>query len=176
MEKLDPIFKIIFENRGMLSGSFVRDCIIREQEINPDKDIDVLVPFDQVIHLKDDLVKYFGAEIHVIDFNEEDKIYHFIAQINDYEFDIFSGGEICCYLSPPDVDVNTLCWDSFGLEPWYYFCNEDEKKYGHKMRVDDIIQRCMNKQAVVIRSEWENENDLSIRLDKLIKNDWTLLN
>ncbi|QGR53635.1 hypothetical protein [Moumouvirus maliensis] len=92
----------------MLSGSFVRDCIIREQEINSDKDIDVLMPFNKTLHLKNDLIKHFGAEIHVIDFNEEDNMCHFIAQINDYEFDIFSGGEICCYLSPPDVDVNTF--------------------------------------------------------------------
>ncbi|AQN67952.1 hypothetical protein [Saudi moumouvirus] len=176
MERLDPIFKIIFENKGMLSGSFVRDCIIREQEINPEKDIDVLIPFNKALNLKADLVKHFDAEILEIDYNFEDKIYHFIAYIDIYEFDIFSGGKTRCYLSPPDVDVNTLCWDPWGLEPWYYFCDEDEEKYGYKMGIDDIVQRCLNKQAIAIRSEWEDEKSLDMRLEKLTQNDWTILN
>ncbi|AGF85686.1 hypothetical protein QJ854_gp096 [Moumouvirus goulette] len=176
MEDLDPIFKIIFENRGMISGSFVRDCIIREQKINPDKDIDILILFDKVLNLKADLIKHFNAKILEMDFNEEDKICHFIAYINDYEFDIFSGGDTYCYLSPPDVDVNTLCWDPFGLESWYYFCDEDEEKYGYEMKINDIVQRCQNKQAVAIRSEWEDDISLDQRLDKITGNGWTLLN
>ncbi|AVG46681.1 hypothetical protein [Acanthamoeba polyphaga mimivirus] len=176
MEYLETIFPTIFQNGGMLAGSFVRDCIIREEPVDKSRDIDVLVPFENSIKLQKDLMDKYGAEIVTNDYNESDCISHYTALINGYEFDIFSGDRYFhCYLSPLDVDVNTLIWDNHGLMSWYDF--DENTIYGYQMEIDDIVQRCLNKQAVIIRDEWiGDENHLEQRLNKLREKNWTILN
>ncbi|BCS82594.1 hypothetical protein QLL95_gp0105 [Cotonvirus japonicus] len=176
MDYLETIFPIIFQNNGMLAGSFVRDCIIREEPVDKNRDIDILVPFKNSLGLQKDLVNKFKAKIITNDYNEDDHISHYLALIDGYEFDIFSGDKhFHCYLSPPDVDVNTLIWDCHGLMTWYDL--NENKIHGYQMEIDDIVQRCLKKQAVVVRDEWIDDiNHLEQRLNKLIKKNWTILN
>lgn len=66
MDFLIPIFEIIYKHGGMLTGGFVRDCIVRGEPVSKDKDIDVLVPFSTSHDLQSELEDKFGDCIDII--------------------------------------------------------------------------------------------------------------
>lgn len=95
----------------------------------------------------------------------------------DYIIDVFSC-EDDCYLSPPDVDVNTICWDGTEFVTWFEYTYEDEQYYSNSFDIDDIIERCKNKEAIALTREWISDDDptyMKERLDKLRTKGWNIV-
>lgn len=169
MEFLESIFEVIYDHAGVITGSFVRDCLIRKESISVNRDIDVLVPFSFMKDLETSLIEKFQADMVCLCYNEEDCVCHYLAYIGDYEFDIFSGGDYgVTYLSPPDADVNILCYDGLEYSTWFPLENID---------IQDIMKRISEKKALPIYKEWaEDERDhLQDRLQKLLNKGWEIL-
>lgn len=185
MEFLNTVFDVIFSHEGWISGSFTRDCLLLEEPISKERDIDVIVPFstdekqNNAESLRDELIHKFNAKIKVNDFQPDEPLFHFQATIDGYTFDIFSC-DSNCYLCAPDTDVNTLCWMGDFYCSWMSFGKEEEEFYGVSLSEDAIIERCLKKEAVALTKDWESEDDcvvehLEERMEKMKRKGWKIL-
>ena len=166
MQNLDYIFSSIFDNGGVLTGSYVRDCVIRQEPECKERGIDVLVPFGKVRRLVSSLKK-LGGQVEEVDYDEQDRVARYVVMVDEWLIDIS-----CEYFYPPDVDVSALSWTYRGLSLWYKLA--EDWSYGHSMDVQYIVRRCRNHEAVVLVDEWEDKEMLNRRLLKLIMKGWTL--
>lgn len=175
--EMEEVFSDIIICGGWFSGSFVRERLVRE-DMNIDiKDIDILIPFDKFKSLKKILVEKHKATYDKLCYDKEDTTAHYHFYIQNYIIDVFSC-EDYSYLSPPDVDVNTICWDGEDFITWFNYTEEDEEYYSEYFDVDDIIERCKNKKAIAMTREWISDDDneyMKPRLDKLRNNGWTII-
>nr|WIL04473.1 hypothetical protein Clen_543 [Cedratvirus lena] len=177
---MQEIQELIFAHGGVLSGSFVRDVIIRGEDFLPSKvsrDVDVLITFSSALELLDEIrIKYPSCEIIPLSFSEEDKILHYHIQLTEVLLDVFAGSdEEHTYLCSPDADVNCLCYDGQGFFLWYPVLEEN---YGLGMDEHHIIERILKKEAVLLVHEWEEEEKEDImkdRISKLANKGWTFI-
>lgn len=174
---MEEVLSDIVVHGGWLSGSFVRERLVREDMTVDIKDIDVLIPFSKFKSLKRCLVDKNGATYDKLRYDKEDNIAHYNFYIKDKIIDVFSC-ESYCYLSPPDVDVNTICWNGEEFVTWFEFSLEDEEYYSEYFDVDDIIERCKNKIAIAMTREWISDDNsyMEERLDKLRNKGWNIIN
>lgn len=180
---LNTVLADIFAHNGWLSGSYVRERLIRKDGTSTIGDIDVLIPFKHFNKLKKTLVEKHNAKYEIIDYNQKERIAHFNFFIGGYTFDIFSC-EDHCYLSPPDVDVNTLCWTGSQFVSWFFtngVGEENQQLYSVPFDVNSIIERCQKKEAIALCKEWKFMGDefgkeIQERVDKLASRGWTILN
>lgn len=179
---MEQIQELLFAHGGVLSGSFVRDVIIRGEEFAPDRDVDVLLTYGCALELLDDLqTNYPQAEFIPLSLSEEDKILHYHVYITEQGcsllIDLFAGSdEEHTYLCSPDADANCLCYDGLGFFLWYPVLEEN---YGISMDEHDIIERILRKEAVMLVHEWEEgeaQEVMVTRKNKLVSKGWTLLN
>lgn len=166
MEELDYIFTPIFAHQGVLTKSFVRDCAIRHEPVTRERDIDVLVPFSKIRKLVACL-KQMGGEVEEVDYDKQDRVARYVILLDGWFLDIS-----CEYFYPPDVDVNALSWNYYGLDLWYKIPNN--WVYGHNMDLSGIIDRCKQKEAIVLSDEWEDKEALSLQIRTLFMKGWTL--
>lgn len=175
---MQKIQELVFLHGGVLSGSFVRDVIIRGEEFALDRDVDVLLTYGCALELLDDLqANHPQAEFTPLSLSEEDKILHYHVQVGEVILDIFAGSdEEHTYLCSLDADVNCVCYDGLGFFLWYPVLEEN---YGIAMDEHDIIERILRKEAVMLVHEWEEgeaQEVMVTRKNKLVRKGWTLLN
>lgn len=120
MEQLDYLLSPIFAHRGVLTGSFVRDCVIRHEPICKERGIDVLVPFAKIRKLVACL-KDLGGQVEEVDYDKQDRVARYVVMVDDWLLDI-----PCEYFSPPCLDM--LSWNYYGYEFWYKI--PDDYRYG----------------------------------------------
>ena len=106
-----------------------------------------------------------------------DEIAHTQLYFGEIVIDIFSS-ESYEYLSPPDFDVNMLCWTGSEYTIWYPVREGDEELHGYHFDIDSIIQRVMSKEAVAMIGEWRegDESEIIERYNKLVSKGWLILN
>jgi uncharacterized protein YkvS len=180
---LNDIFADIFTNNGWISGSYVREKIIRKDVNSLISDIDILIPFRNFNLLKKTLIEKYSAKYEIIDYNKKDLIAHFHFIIGDYMLDVFSCQDHC-YLSPPDVDVNTICWNGSNFVSWFLtddVINESQELYSALFDINSVIDRCKKKDAIALTKEWdfmgkEFNDEIKGRVNKLVRNGWNILN
>ena len=174
---LSSLLLDITNYKGWLSGSYVRDVLIRKDPTYVIRDIDVLIPFALHKMLVRVLGRKYNLTKEVIDYNRKEQIAHTHLHFGAIIIDIFSS-EMYEYLSPPDFDVNTLCWTGEEFTIWYPVGDDDEEFYGYPFDVDSIIERALRKEAVAMVGEWVNfdKEYMEERFDKLVLKDWTILN
>jgi hypothetical protein len=176
---MEEVLSDIIVYGGWLSGSFVRERLVRE-DMNIDiKDIDVLITFDKFKSLKRMLIDKHGATYTKLCYDKVDIIAHYNFYLYDKIIDVFSCDGYC-YLSPPDVDVNTICWNGEEFITWFNFSEDcfSEDFYSESFDIDDMIERCKNKTAIAMTNEWIQDEDNSYmkkRLDKLRDKGWTII-
>lgn len=104
----------------------------------------------------------------------QDKILHTEIHIGNDNIiiDIFSCSDEYVYLSPLDFDVNAICWNGKEYKVWVP--NLLSNKYSFK--IEDIIQRICQKQAIFIPKKWEVDENIIIRKEKLINKGWKIIN
>jgi len=184
---LNTVLADIFAHDGWLSGSYVRERLIRKDGDSIIGDIDVLIPFKHFNKLKKTLVEKHNAKYEIIDYNKKESIAHFHFFIGEYTFDVFSC-EDHCYLSPPDVDVNTLCWTGSEFKSWFFtdgVVEENQQLYSVLFDGNSIIERCRKKEAIALSKEWNSfTQELNKefteqgrhRVAKLVAKGWKILN
>lgn len=148
---LDLILNDIVNNHGWIAGSFVRDVLIRKDPTYKIRDIDVLIPYNLHQYLVRILSRKHSLKVKPIDINEEEEIAHTELFFGNITIDVFSSAGYE-YLSPPDFDVNTLCWTGKEYTIWYpghYSYPSDEEYYGYDFDVESIVDRIMRKEAIV---------------------------
>ena len=171
------ILQDIISFDGWLSGSYVRDVLIRKDPTYFIKDIDVLIPFNIHQDLVNLLVSKYELEEIVVSYFFEEKIAHTHLYLDEIVFDIFSS-EGYEYMSPVDFDVNTLCWTGLEYRIWYPVSDTDERDYGYFFDIDSIIERVHNKEAIAMIKEWAGDDldDMIIRYNKMLLKGWTIIN
>lgn len=100
-----------------------------------------------------------------------------ILKHNDVIVDIFSS-EAYEYLSPPDFDVNTLCWTGEEFTIWYPVREGEGELYGYALDVDSIVKRVLRKEALAMVFEWSDfdKDYMPDRFYKLVNKGWKILN
>lgn len=181
---LSEILEVVYKHHAWLSGSYVRERIVRQDADSPLGDIDILMEYKDLDPLLAELTDKFASCYYEIDRNEEDEIAHIDLKTNainwpdmeQVQLDIF----VCpgySYLTAPDADVNTLCWTGQEVVSWFkddfQFVDQDAD-----FSLEAIIERCKRKEAVALNSEWlpEYYHEVKERVDKLVKRGWTILN
>jgi hypothetical protein len=189
---LSDILNDIYAHDGWLSGSYVRERLVRQDMTTPVGDIDVIVTYPNLDSLTRMLIDKYDATFDTLDLNEDDGIAHYHFYIGEYTFDLFFN-EDHSYLSPPDVDVNTLCWTGTEFTTWYIFSvdgekyyrtgfrvdtRSDEEYYAAQFDIDSIIQRAKHTEAVALTREWDPDDyeRMRARVMKLVNRGWTILN
>ncbi len=180
---INDIFSDIFAYKGWISGSYVREKIIRQDEESSVGDIDILIPFEYFDLLKKTLIEKYKAKYEMIDYDEKESIAHFHFFVGEYTLDIFSC-EDHCYLSPPDADVNTLCWTGSKFVSWFLIgdaVKENERLYSTLFDINSVIERCRKKEAIALTKEWEFMGkefgvEMKERVNKLVSRGWKILN
>ena len=191
--ELSQIQQDIVSYQGWISGSYVRDVFVRQDPTYVIRDIDVLIPFALHKMLVGVLTRKYKLVKRPIDWDPDEEIAHTELQYGEIVIDIFSS-EGYEYLSPPDFDVNTLCWtEQSSANPsktrcwtgkeftiWYpghYGEPSDDEFYGYPFDVNSIIQRAQRKEAVAMTREWiKGDPEMWVRLNKLQSKGWTILN
>ncbi|QIN54534.1 hypothetical protein [Cedratvirus kamchatka] len=166
MEQLDYLFTPIFANQGVLTGSFVRDCVARHEPICKERGIDVLVPFVKMRKLVACL-KDLGGQVEEIDYDKQDRVARYMVMVDEWLLDMS-----CEYFYPPCLDADMLSWNYHGYFLWYRL--PEDFSYGHSMDLSDIVARCKQKEAIVLSDEWEDKEALSQQIRKLFMKGWTL--
>jgi len=168
---LEEVFNVFFSHNARISGSYVREKLVRKDEDYEIRDIDIVVPFKHLPALLENLknkFKSFEISEDVLDWDEKEPTAHIELTIGGILFDIFSC-EDHCYLSPPDFDVNLLCWTGREFTVWsnYFF---EEYDLGS---IEDIIERAKRKEALIIEGEWNlPSKHLERRIEKLTSKNW----
>ena len=182
---LDSILNMVFSHCGIVTGSYVRDILVLGKEFTYDRDIDVLIPYSSIEKLAKELEGEFSAITIVYDNDEDEEIahYNFIIRDDNHEgeiahhnfiIDVFACGNDYCYLSPADFDVNTLTWNGSEYGTWFRFSLADAEYYGDSFDTQNIIDRCLRKEAVFLIREWVDDNGL-LRKSKLLSQGWKVL-
>jgi hypothetical protein len=174
---MDAILEVFYQHQAWISGSYVRERIVRKDENSPVSDVDILVEYKNLDPLLEALVEKFRASYYEIDRDEKEPLAHIDLTIGEYKFDIFSC-EDHTYLSPPDLDVNTLCWTGSELVSWFdysYFTMP------YSFDLDSIRERCLQKQAIALTEEWDCDlpgfqEEINQRVQKLRDRGWSILN
>lgn len=174
---LPLILQDIISSGAWLSGSYVRDVLIRKDPRYFIKDIDILIPFDMHEELVKLLVSKYQLEEIVLSYFFEEKVAHTHLYLGEIVFDIFSS-EGYEYMSPIDFDVNALCWTGSSYTIWYPVSDTDEQDYGYFFDVDSIIERALDKEAIAMIKDWVGDDldDMIIRYNKMISKGWTIIN
>lgn len=115
----------------------------------------------------------YNVSYEVIDEIDEDELSaHYEFEVNGSIFDVFayenySHYSYCC---PPDVDVNTLCWNGREYISWF-----DVEEF----TVSDIIEKCKRMEAIAMTEKWETDYESKKhyrhRVKKLTDKGWTIL-
>lgn len=121
----------------------------------------------------------------VLAHNPEEPLAHYRFHVADerpgaWMLDVFAC-EDHSYLSPPDTDVNTLCWTGKEFIPWYIFGEKDRNLYGMSFAIEEILARGRRKEAVAMVGEWDSEveewtEEARERVMKLEEQGWKILN
>jgi hypothetical protein len=168
MGRLQRVISAITKAGGYISGSYCRERIVRKDNNSTVHDVDVLITYKLLPELHKILIQDFDAVEDCYDNVPEESYYHgaYIISCN-LEIDVFAC-EYYCYLCPPDVDVNTLCFTGKQIVSWFPSLTAD---------IVNIVERCKRKEAIVLRSEWSSEDYgiLENRLDKLRRKGWKLI-
>ncbi len=180
---IGDMFSDIFTRNGWISGSYVREKIIRGDDKSSVSDIDILIPFEYFDLLKKRPTEKYNARHELIDYNKEESIAHSHFFIGEYILDIFSCTDHC-YLSPPDVDVNTLCWTGSKFVSWFLIgdaVKENEQLYSVLFDINSVVKRCLKKEGIAFTKEWEFigkefEVKMKERVNKLVTRGWKILN
>lgn len=166
MVQLTEIFKVIYQHHSCLSGSYVRERIVRGDSESMISDIDILAYYDHIGGLIAEFKEKYVCQVQE---NDDDE-YQANVTIDHFEFDICAT-ESREYYSPPECDVNTLCFDGKEIITWFPQMELESKKYGISMSTSDIIQRCKNKEAVIMFHEF-CRIDMEHRISKMRNKGW----
>jgi len=182
---LEELFNLIFDCNGWLSGSYVRERIIRQDQDSEVGDIDITIPFEYFDELYELLHLNYEVREESLDYDEEGRTALMTFRISTYYFDINSC-EDYSYLTYPDVDVNTLCWDGENVTSWLDYNEFDYYKTNtYSFDIKDIVERCKRKECIALVDEWPNNNrknnikylnDIMERVNKLKNRGWKILN
>lgn len=173
---LTDILDDIYANDGWLSGSYVRERLVRQDMTTPVGDIDVIATVPYLDSLSYTLEHKYKATVDTLFEDVGMAHYHFI--IGEYTFDIFFNDDHS-YLSPPDVDVNTLCWTGKEFTTWFPFSEADDLYYSASFDINSIMDRARKKEAIAMTREWDNPDyydEMNKRVMKLVNRGWTILN
>ena len=162
---------------GWIAGSYVRDVLVRQDPNYVIRDLDVLIPFELHKKLVTTLMKKYNLDQEVLDYNPDEHIIHTELDSGTVIIDIFSSEEYE-YLSPPDFDVNTLCWTGEKFTIWYPVRDNEEELYKYPLDVDSIKQRALANEAIAMMGEWSDfDKEYMIqRFYKLANKGWSILN
>lgn len=183
---LENFFKILFSCNGWISGSYVRDRIIRKDYDSKIGDIDITIPFEYFKDFYEKIHEHYKIYEEDLEIHEETEFALYTFRIDIYYFDVSSTKDYS-YYTYPDVDVNTLCWDGEYVTSWFSFEDEEGNFYRNnendifKYTLRDIYNRCKNKECIAMICEWPNNNDKTIlklikRVNVLKNKGWKILN
>ena len=159
----------ILNSGGWIAGSYCRERLIRQDPESRVGDIDVLISIQKVGQLKDLLMKKYGAQEDCY-FSDPDPgmgVYEASFAIDEVKVDIHAS-ETYRFLYPPDVDVNTLCWDGEKFRSWMNeprFSDDNNEVVYSDIDIIKIIERAKNKQVVGLYQYWDNPSYKSYNPD-----------
>lgn len=170
---LQQIIDDITNNGGWISGSYVRDFMIRGQtNLELIDDIGILIYVKKFPQLTNMFVNKYGVSPENITCSyKEEKIARYKLDVGTFGFDIFVYAQYA-YCAAPDVDVNTICWNGKNFVSWFPY-------YVEGFTIPDIIARCKNMEAVAITEGWlsdiNSQKYYEYRIKNLQDKGWTIL-